>query len=242
MLVTGGAAGLGFKMVQHLVSIGARPIVLDKDEKALKTICQKDLNITGLKCDLTSSSSVKECIDQVWKEQGAIHALINNAGVLYSAPLISIGSDGMTTHDINKWNNVININLNAVFYTTAALVSNMVKARKKGVVINISSVCASGNAGQGAYSASKAGVEALTVTWAKELGPWGIRVVGLAPGYNETLSTHSAMAENIIDAVRREIPLGRLGEPEEVVHAIMFILENDYINGVTMRLDGGLRI
>ena len=118
----------------------------------------------------------------------------------------------------------------------------MVKTRTRGVVINISSVSASGNAGQSAYSAAKAGVESLTVTWAKELGPWGIRVAGLAPGFTETPSTHNAIAENILEQIRKEVPIGRLGEPSEVAHAVQFLIENDYINGVTLKLDGGLRI
>ena len=242
ILVTGGAKGLGLEMVQRIANLGAHPIVLDKDEQALDALPGRTQNTTGIKCDLASSASVEKSVDKAWQKQGEIHGLINNAGLLYSAPLIGIGPSGLNIHDTSAWEKVININLNAVFYVTANLVANMVKARTKGVIINISSVCATGNAGQGAYSAAKAGVEALTVTWAKELGPWGIRVVGLAPGFIETPSTHNAIAKNILEQIRKELPIGRLGESSEVAHAVQFLIENDYVNGVTLKLDGGLRI
>ena len=180
-------------MVRHLTSLGARIVVLDKNEDALATLCQNTEQILGLRCDLSSPESVEKNLAKAWQECGRIHGLINNAGMLYSAPLVGIVPSGLNVHNTDSWNQVININLNAVFYVTANLVSRMVKTRTRGVVINISSVSASGNAGQSAYSAAKAGVESLTVTWAKELGPWGIRVAGLAPGFTETPSTHNAI-------------------------------------------------
>lgn len=241
-LVTGGASGLGLAMVRRLSSLGAQVVVFDKNEEALAAVSHHVKDILCISCDLLSPKSIEKSLDKAWDECGTIHGLINNAGTLYSAPLIGIGPNGLDVHDIDAWKQVIDINLNAVFYVTANYVSRMVKSRIRGVVVNISSVSAAGNAGQSAYSAAKAGVEALTVTWSKELGPWGIRVVGLAPGFNETSSTHDAISESILERIRQEVPIGRLGDPAEVAHAVQFLIENDYVNGVTLKLDGGLRI
>jgi 3-oxoacyl-[acyl-carrier protein] reductase len=116
----------------------------------------------------------------------------------------------------------------------------MVRARTKGVVVSLTSVCAKGNAGQSAYSAAKAGVEALTRVWAKELGPLGLRFVAVAPGYIDTPSTRSAVPDEILDTLKRETPLRRLGHPEHVAQAIRFAIENDMLTATTLEVDGGL--
>ena len=116
----------------------------------------------------------------------------------------------------------------------------MLEARRKGVVVNISSVCASGNPGQVAYSAAKAGLNGLTLALAKELGPLGIRVVGLAPGYFETMSTTQNVSEARLAKVVAAVPLKRLGRVAEIANALDFIIDNDYVNGTIIELDGGL--
>jgi 3-oxoacyl-[acyl-carrier protein] reductase len=116
----------------------------------------------------------------------------------------------------------------------------MLEAHKRGVVVNISSVCANGNPGQVAYSAAKAGLNGLTLALAKELGPLGIRVVGLAPGYFDTASTRRHVSEARLTKVTAAVPLKRLGRVSEIAHAIDFIIGNDYLNGTIMELDGGL--
>jgi 3-oxoacyl-[acyl-carrier protein] reductase len=118
----------------------------------------------------------------------------------------------------------------------------MLKRRTKGVVINLSSISANGNAGQSAYSAAKAGVNALTRTWAKELGGVGIRFVSIAPGFLDTPSTQTALSEAILTKLKQQIPLRRLGEVEHIYQAVRFIVENDYLNGTVLEVDGGLVI
>ena len=118
----------------------------------------------------------------------------------------------------------------------------MAGAGKPGVIINFGSIAAQGNAGQTAYAAAKAALEAMTVTWSKELGAFGIRVCAVAPGFIDTPSTHAALSTNLVDQWKRQVPLRRLGTPAEVAHAVRFILENDYYNGQVLHLDGGLRI
>ena len=118
----------------------------------------------------------------------------------------------------------------------------MAANRIKGVIVNLSSVSAAGNPGQTAYSAAKAGVEAMTAVWARELGPLGIRVVAIAPGFVDTHSTHAALSEEALKEWKRRTPLGRLGTAQEIASTVLFVLENDFISGCTIRVDGGLVI
>src|SRR5207249_5316329 len=132
------------------------------------------------------------------------------------SPLVSFGAGGVVTHSVDMWEKVIRTDLSAVFYMTAAVVQNMMLKRTKGVVVNISSIAAAGNAGQGAYSAAKAGVNALTVAWAKELGPLKIRCVAIAPGFTATDTTMQAVESPVLNNWVRQTPLRRLGAPEEI--------------------------
>jgi 3-oxoacyl-[acyl-carrier protein] reductase len=116
----------------------------------------------------------------------------------------------------------------------------MVASGKRGVVINISSVCARGNPGQAAYSAAKAGMNAMTAALAKELGPMGIRFVAIAPGYFDTASTREHVPPAKLKEIRNAVPLKRLGKLEELSSAVRFVLANEYVNGKVLELDGGL--
>jgi 3-oxoacyl-[acyl-carrier protein] reductase len=143
-------------------------------------------------------------------------------------------------HDPALWDRVLSSCLSSAFYVTASTVLKMASRAKKGVIINISSVCSRGNAGQAAYSAAKAGMNAMTAALAKELGPMGIRVVALAPGYFETSSTIDNVPAPKLKDIRNAVPLRRLGQLDEVASAVRFILANGYVNGKVLELDGGL--
>ena len=171
---------------------------------------------------------------------GAADVLINNAGVLYSAPLVKITPAGVERHDVAMWNKVLAADLNSVFFMTVCVVEKMITTRTKGVIVNISSVSAAGNAGQSAYSAAKAGVNALTAVWAKELSLMGIRVVAVAPGFTETESTRQALSEAVLRETVKKVPLKRLGRPEEIADGVISVIENDFFNGKVFELDGGL--
>jgi 3-oxoacyl-[acyl-carrier protein] reductase len=129
-----------------------------------------------------------------------------------------------------------------VFYMTVCIVEKMITTRTKGVVVNISSVSASGNPGQSAYSAAKAGVNALTATWAKELSAMGIRFVAVAPGFTETESTKEVMSDAVLQEMIKKVPLRRLGKPQEIARGVVSVIENDFFNGKVIELDGGLVI
>ncbi len=242
VIVTGGVGGLGRCMVDRLVAQGALVAVFDVDAHGMDALRKQWNDVNCIECDVSNYEQVVAATAQYHEKFGAADVLINNAGILYSAPLVRITASGIEKHDIDAWNNVLATDLNSVFYMTACVVEKMIATRTRGVVVNISSVSAAGNAGQSAYSAAKAGVNALTTTWAKELGPMGIRVVAIAPGFMETESTKHALNETTLQEIVKQVPLRRLGRPEEIARGVLSVIENDFFNGKVLQLDGGLTI
>ena len=157
-------------------------------------------------------------------------------------PFVNVMNREQMMHDYGRFRDAVVANLDSVFIVSSAVVQQMVSHRWKGVIVNISSISASGNEGQTAYSAAKAGVDAMTVTWAKELGRWGIRCNAVAPGFIGTESTRQALKQEVVDRIRAGTPLRRLGEAQEVALAVEALVLNDFMNGVVLRVDGGLRI
>lgn len=240
VIVTGGVRGLGRSIVDQLIASGAVVTVLDTDASGLENLSKEQSEMTCLECDVSNYEQVLRTVAQYHEKFGAADILINNAGILYSAPLVKISSSGIEQHDVAMWNKVLAADLSSVFYMTACIVEKMITTRTRGVIVNISSVSASGNAGQSAYSAAKAGVNALTAVWAKELGPMGIRVVAVAPGFTETDSTKAAVSETALREIIKKVPLRRLGKPEEIAEGVLSVIQNDFFNGKVFELDGGL--
>jgi len=240
VIVTGGAKGLGHCMVNALVAKEASVTVFDFDGQGLVELRKQNEKINCIECDVSNYEQVVDATARYHAEFKAADVLINNAGILYSAPLVRIAMSGIEKHNVEMWNKVLATDLSSVFYMTSCIVERMIATRTKGVIVNISSVSASGNAGQSAYSASKAGVNALTATWAKELGSMGIRVIAMAPGFTETESTKEALSESVLQETVKKVPLRRLGKPEEIAQGVISIIENDFFNGKVYELDGGL--
>lgn len=239
-IVTGGAKGIGNSLVGKLINEGSMVGVFDIDAEGLKTLKKNNQNVYCVECDVTHVKQVEAAVDKFYQEFKKIDILVNNAGILYSAPLLSLTSRGIKKHNVKMWNKVLSTDLSSIFYMTVNVVEKMVLHRTKGVIVNISSVSASGNVGQSAYSAAKAGVNALTATWSKELSLWGIRVVAIAPGYTETESTHHAMNEEVLKDIIKKVPLKRLGKVAEIADGIISVIKNDFFNGKVFELDGGL--
>jgi 3-oxoacyl-[acyl-carrier protein] reductase len=216
--------------------------VLDKDSSACKALTSALPNVFALECDLADSDMTARAIAGCVEKLGGLDVLINNAGRIFSSPLIRLTSSGVETHSPHDWNSVLDANLNSVFNATSHAAAYMVRHRVKGIIVNISSISAAGNPGQSAYAAAKAGVNALTATWAKELAPLRIRVAGLAPGFSDTQSTHSALSAPVLEDTVSKVPLKRLGKPEEIADGVIWILKNDYYCGKILELDGGLII
>ena len=241
VMLTGGVRGLGRRIVEKLVAKGAEVTVLDLDGPGLEELT-RETGVNSIQCDVSDYEQVVEATTRFHDQHGAVDVLINNAGILYSAPLVRVGPAGVERHDVSDWHKVLAADLNSVFYVTACVVEKMITTRTRGVVVNISSVSASGNAGQSAYSAAKAGVNALTATWAKELSLMGIRVVAVAPGFTETESTRQALSEAVLKETIKRVPLRRLGTPDEIADGVLHVIENDFFNGKVFELDGGLII
>jgi 3-oxoacyl-[acyl-carrier protein] reductase len=242
IIITGGLSGLGLGITHRLCQEKANVTVFDINAENYRDLQAELPDLAFYPCDVTDVSAVEQTVNKYFKEFGHIDALINNAGILYNAPLVRLSPSGIEKHDINMWRRVIETDLSSVFYMTTHVVEKMVRKRTKGVIINISSVCAAGNPGQSAYSAAKAGVNALTRTWAKELGPYGIRVAAVSPGFFDTPSTHDVMSEANLKEVIKEVPLRRLGCVDEVAEGVVSILKNDYCSGAVFELTGGLVI
>jgi 3-oxoacyl-[acyl-carrier protein] reductase len=237
--VTGGARGLGLAIASHLHARGARVVAADRDAAALESL---PAHLERQALDATQPAVVQAAVADVVARLGKIDILVNNAGVISSEPFVNVLSRDQMMHDYGRFRAAVVANLDSVFIVTSAVVQQMVSHRWKGVIVNISSISASGNEGQTAYSAAKAGVDAMTVTWAKELGRWGIRCNAVAPGFIGTESTRQALKQDVIDHIRAGTPLRRLGEAQEVALAVEALVLNDFMNGVVLRVDGGLRI
>jgi 3-oxoacyl-[acyl-carrier protein] reductase len=242
VIVTGGASGIGKCLAGKLVENDASVGVFDINKEALDRLSEEYPDVYCRVCDISEARQVEEAVNDFFEKFQAIDALVNNAGIIHSSLLVGLSKGKVAGYDVDMWNKTIAANLSSVFYMTSSVVQKMLIKRTRGVIINVSSISASGNAGQSAYSAAKAGVNALTVTWAKELGLLGIRVAGIAPGFTQTETTMQSMTQNVLNEWKKKTPLRRFAGVDEIADGIMFILKNDFFNGRVLELDGGLRI
>jgi 3-oxoacyl-[acyl-carrier protein] reductase len=243
ILVTGSSGSLGSFMCREFLNEGHWVTGIDLHDSQSSLIEKNNIeHWRFLECDLTNGAQVQTILDKAHSERGAFNVVINNVGLIYNSPLISFKDGKLHVHDFNEWNKVISVTLSAGFYVTALCAQKMAATMRPGVIINISSICAAGNAGQAAYSSAKAGVNAMTVALAKELGPMGIRIAAISPGFFDTPSTHANLDEGKLTHVRKSVPLRKLGQPKHLMSAIRFIIENDYFHGKVLELDGGLTL
>lgn len=239
IVITGGASGIGQAMALGLRKAGARVWALDRDVAALEAAPQSE-ELLFRHCDVGKEDEVAEAIAAIDCESGGIDALVNCAAILRDQSLVSRLKGQVRRHSIDDWNETLASNLTGTFLTAREVAASMLRRKRGGVIVNVSSISRHGNAGQTAYAATKAGVDALTVTWSRELAVYGIRVVAIAPGFVRTPMT-DRIPPLFLERIREQTPLKRFGEPEEFAHAIRFVLENDYLNGVVIDLNGGLR-
>jgi 3-oxoacyl-[acyl-carrier protein] reductase len=240
-LITGGAGSLGKAIALALRDRGCYVIALDQDGTALAKMAS-ETGVGTMVCDLLDPTATDRCVGEAWERHGPISILVNAVGYIHSASLINVAARKDRRHSLEAWRRVIELNLTTVFLATASVVDLMVSTRTRGVVINFSSIAAAGNAGQGAYSAAKSGVNAMTKAWAKELGILGIRFVAIAPGFIDTSSTRAALPEPVMNEWTKRTPLRRLGSVEEVISAVMFAVTNEHLSGKVIEIDGGLTL
>lgn len=242
IIITGAGGAFGSFLLESLTGVSACVIGLDLHFDNLSSELKRAENVLLKVVDLTNEEEVATAVSEIIEECGAIHGLVNNAGIIHSEPLVNLFSKESPLHSLASWKKIIDINLTAVFTLSSHVALAMMKNRTKGAIINISSISAYGNAGQSAYAASKAGVIGLTKTWAKELAIWGIRSNAIAPGFFDTPSTHDALNDSIVKHIKKETPLKKLGKPEELFHSLKYALENEFLNGDVIDLTGGLTL
>ena len=236
-IITGGAQGIGKAGVKKLAAEGATVIIWDiNEEKANATI--SELSAVSSKIyfnlvNITSYESVQSAAESVYNKSGSIDILINNAGITKDATLVKMSPE--------QWQQVINVNLTGVFNCTKSVAPFMIE-KKSGRIVNTSSVVALyGNFGQTNYVAAKSGIIGMTKVWARELGRKGINVNAVAPGFIATEMIET-VPEKVIDMLKEKTPLGRLGTPEDIADAYMFLVSDEakFINGHVLSVDGGL--
>jgi 3-oxoacyl-[acyl-carrier protein] reductase len=246
ILVTGAGRGIGRALSLHLARQGAGLALLDTNGTDLdetRALCmQAGAVARSYIANAAREDDVIEALDRVIRDFGRLDGLVNNAGIVRDAMLVKV-RDGQVVGKMTlaQWQEVIDVNLTGVFLCAREAAERMVRAAAGGVIVNVSSVCRAGNAGQTNYSAAKAGVVAMTVVWAKELARYGIRVGAVAPGFVRTPLVES-MKPEARSRMTSPIPIGRLAEPEEIAHAVGFIFENELFTGRCLEVDGGLRI
>ncbi|KNF08775.1 3-oxoacyl-[acyl-carrier-protein] reductase FabG [Gottschalkia purinilytica] len=239
-LVTGGSRGLGRAIAIKLAELGADIVInySSSEDQALKV--KEEIENLGrralvIKADISNIEEASNLVSESLNEFSKIDILVNNAGITKDNLLLRMTE--------NEWDDVININLKGTFNVTKSLIRSMIKQRDCSIINVASIVGVSGNAGQCNYSASKAGVIGFTKSLAKEVAKKNVRVNAIAPGFIETDMT-GKLSDKIIDEYLKSIPLGKLGEPEDVANAVAFLASDmsKYITGQVLVVDGGLLI
>jgi len=236
-VVTGGAKGIGRALTRAFASGGARVVLSGRDEAALAEACEEVRSgggeAIGVRADVSQEDEANALCERTVKDFGRADILVNNAGVTRDGLLLRM-SDA-------DWDQVLDTNLKGAFHCIRAFAKPMVRQRW-GRIVNVSSVIGLiGNAGQANYAASKAGLIGLTKSIAKELASRHITVNAVAPGFIETAMTQ-ALGEKVREGLLAQIPLGRLGSPEDVAHAVLYLSSDEaaYVTGQVLTVDGGM--
>jgi len=246
IIVTGAGNGIGRAIAANLARQGVNIAMIDIRPEAMEETSAmlngNGSSAKGYVCNVSNEEQVISAFDEIIADHGTIHGIVNNAGVVRDGLLVKV-KDGKVVDrlSMDKWHAVVDVNLTGVFLCGREAATRMIDTGSKGVIVNISSISRSGNFGQSNYTATKAGVAAMTVTWAKELARHGLRCAAVAPGYVATEMVMS-MKPEVRERMTGPTPLQRLGKPDEIAHTVMFILENDFITGRMIDIDGGLRI
>ncbi len=240
-VVTGGTRGIGYAVVKKFLDNGATVVLCgSRDETARQAVEQlkqenPDYRVEGISVDLLSPEDINEAFENINAKYGSLDILVNNAGIS--------ATDSIYTYDPGKFENIIDLNVNAVFYCTQAATKIMKCQPTGGSIINTSSmVSIYGQATGSGYPTSKFAVNGLTKSLARELGKDNIRVNAVAPGVTNT-DMVSALPDDVIAPLIATIPLGRVGEPEDMANAFLFLASDmaSYITGAVLPVDGAAR-
>jgi 3-oxoacyl-[acyl-carrier protein] reductase len=245
VVITGGARGIGRAVADAFASRGATLALVDTDAAALEaaraSLADAGRRVSVHAADVAREPDVVAAMDAVLAAHGRLDVLVNNAGIIRDGLLVKVRDGAVTgTMSLAQWQSVIDVNLTGTFLCGREAAARMITLGHGGVIVNVSSISKAGNAGQTNYSATKAGVEAMAVVWARELARHGIRAVAVAPGFTRT-DLLDAMPPEMLARVTAPVPMGRLAEPAEIAEAVVFVAAHDYMTGRTLEVDGGLR-
>lgn len=247
IVITGGGQGLGLTMAIKFAESGANIALIDLNEEQLQESVKqiKKAGTDGIKvgyylANVSKETEVEETFKRINDDFKGIDGLINNAGILRDGMFVK-AKNGVVSKkmSLESFQSVIDVNLTGVFLCGREAAVHMIEGKTNGVIINMSSIARGGNMGQTNYAAAKAGVVAMTTTWARELGRHGIRVGAIAPGVIRTAMT-DAMKPEMRDRLEKMKPVGRLGEADEIAHTAKYIFENEFFTGRVVEIDGGL--
>ncbi len=239
IIVTGGAQGMGAHFAKQLFAAGAKVTVGDVNEAALAELPK---GIFTKKLDVSKEEECTAFVAFAFEQMGGLNGLINNAGILRDGLLVKKDktTGQVVKMSLENFNAVIGVNLTGATMMVREVVPKMVeKEQRPGVIVNMSSIARHGNRGQSNYVSAKAALAANTVTWSREFAQFGIRVGAVAPGMIETPMT-KGMNQKALDAFVANIPVGRIGQPEDIFQAVKFIVECEYFTGRTIDVDGGI--
>jgi 3-oxoacyl-[acyl-carrier protein] reductase len=244
--VTGGARGIGKAIATAFAERGARIALVDLApsdlESARAELAARGADVRVYAANVAKEDQVIAALDEAVADFGRLDVMVNNAGIIKDGLLVKVKNGAVVGKmGLDQWQAVIDVNLTGVFLCGREAAERMIKLGHGGVIINIASISKAGNPGQSNYSAAKAGVTAMAVVWARELARFGIRAASIAPGFTRT-DLLAGMPPEMLEKVTAPVPLKRLGLPEEIAQAAVFIAENDYFNGRSIDIDGGLRL
>lgn len=240
-LITGGSSGIGKAAAQAFAREGAKVVICDIAKQEGEQVAA-EIGADFYRVNVADRQAVQAWVDDVIDRNGHVDILINNAGVLRDGLLVRV-KDGELVKQMPEvdFDLVVSVNLKGVFNCTQAVAPHMIR-QNGGVILSVSSIVGlDGNFGQTNYVATKAGVIGMTKVWARELGRHNIRVNAVAPGFTATEMVKQ-MPEKVLEGMKARTPLGRLGEPRDIVNAFMFLASDDasFITGTVLRVDGGI--
>jgi len=244
--ITGAGGGLGAAMARRFAGQGARLALIDFRTDVLDGLVGElglaEDDCLALPCDVSDEAAVDATFRKIADRFGGLDVLVNNAGITRDALTLKFRDGELVSRmALADWQAVIDVNLTGTFLCGRAAAEQMIRAGRRGLIINISSISRGGNMGQANYSATKAGVAAMTVTWSKEFARYGIRVNTISPGFIGTEMVRS-MKPEALAKLTAMIPAGRIGEPDEIAHTVQFLIENDFVNGRNIEVDGAMRL